>query len=198
MAEHLSVGILLAAGRGQRFDPSGVRNKLTQILDSGVPVARQAAENLHQVLRRMIVVVAHAEMADQFIASGFKALVFPDAQHGMGATLAFAVSKVIEHEHHADSVVVGLADMPFVQTKSIELIARALQAGAEIVQPVFRQQAGHPVGFSKRHFPALMALTGDVGARHLLHEFPVVRISVDDPGIVQDIDLLSDLHKKAS
>ncbi|MET3108993.1 molybdenum cofactor cytidylyltransferase [Oxalobacteraceae bacterium GrIS 2.11] len=195
MADPVSVGILLAAGRGQRFDPTGVRNKLTQVLDSGVAVAMQAAEKLRQVSGRLIVVVANAQMADQFIASGFNALVFPDAQCGMGASLAFAVSNVIAHEPHAHSVIVGLADMPFVQTNTIELIVEALQAGAEIVQPVYQQQAGHPVGFAKRHFPALMALTGDIGARHLLRKFPVVQISVDDPGIVQDIDYISDLHK---
>ena len=34
------VGILLAAGKGQRFDPSGAHNKLMQPLPSGELLAR--------------------------------------------------------------------------------------------------------------------------------------------------------------
>jgi len=39
----------------------------------------------------------------------------------------------------------------------------------------------------------LMALNGDIGARRLLIEFPVTQIVVNDPGIVQDIDFITDL-----
>jgi CTP:molybdopterin cytidylyltransferase MocA len=38
-----------------------------------------------------------------------------------------------------------------------------------------------------------MALQGDTGARHLLREFPVLRLPVADRGIILDIDYLSDL-----
>jgi molybdenum cofactor cytidylyltransferase len=37
------VGILLAAGRGRRFDPAGLRNKLLQPLADGEPVVVASA-----------------------------------------------------------------------------------------------------------------------------------------------------------
>lgn len=51
------VGILLAAGRGRRFDPSGERNKLLQALPGGEPVVVASAHALLAVLPRVIAVV---------------------------------------------------------------------------------------------------------------------------------------------
>lgn len=50
------VGILLAAGRGRRFDPSGTRNKLLQPLPNGEPVAVASARALLAVLPKVIAV----------------------------------------------------------------------------------------------------------------------------------------------
>jgi molybdenum cofactor cytidylyltransferase len=194
MRQHIPVGILLAAGFGKRFDPTGARNKLLELLENGTPIALQAAQNLRQVLSDVIAVVHTPELAAQFTGLGCRPLIFPHADQGMGASLAYAIS--VADELGADSVLVALADMPYVQPATIQQIVNALNSGADIVQPVFQKQPGHPVGFSKRHFSALMALTGDTGARHLLHEFPVMHISVDDPGVVHDIDYLSDLRSQ--
>lgn len=194
MRQHTSVGVLLAAGSGKRFDPSGVRNKLTQQLANGTPVAVQAARNLRQVLSRVIVVVQSLEWTEQCNFPACRFLMFPHAEQGMGASLAFAIADIVAHESDADSVLIALADMPYIQVGTIQKVAGALQAGADIVQPVFQRQAGHPVGFSKRYFPALMALSGDKGARQLLLKFPVTQLEVQDPGIVQDIDYAADLQ----
>ncbi|PRC93947.1 nucleotidyltransferase family protein [Solimicrobium silvestre] len=194
MSQQNTVGILLAAGGGLRFDPTGVQNKLTQILPSGTPVAVQAAGNLLAVLTKVIAVVRCATLAQQLTEAGCEVHLFSQAEQGMGASLAYVI-------HHAaganvDSVLVALADMPYLQTETIRKMLAALAAGTDIVQPYYQQQAGHPVGFSKRHFPALMSLTGDIGARHLLREFSVLQLPVDDAGVVRDIDFLSDLQGK--
>lgn len=189
MSSHITVGILLAAGRGQRFDPTGARNKLTEPLSSGVPIAVQAALTLRSELSRVIAVVRDPELAAQLRDCGCDAYVFSGAADGMGASLAHAMHFVAS----ADSVLVGLADMPFIAASTIARIAQALAAGADIVQPYFETQPGHPVGFARRHFNALMQLSGDIGARQLLRQFPVQPIAVDDVGIVRDIDFLTDL-----
>jgi len=193
MQHNEPVGVLLAAGCGRRFDPTGVRNKLTQNLSNGTTVAAQAAQNLRQVVSRVFAVVQSSELAATFTLLGSKSLQFAGAEQGMGASMAFAVAEVVKFDPDVDSVIIALADMPYVQLDTIRKIAAALKAGAEIVQPVFQEQPGHPVGFSKRHFAALMALNGDIGARRLLIEFPVTQIVVNDPGIVQDIDFITDL-----
>jgi molybdenum cofactor cytidylyltransferase len=195
MHTHQVVGILLAAGRGRRFDPSGERNKLIQRLPDGLPVVTQAAQNLCQVLSRVIVVDHDPLVAEQVNLPGCQSLYFSEADQGMGATLAFAISAVENAYPDANSVIVALGDMPFVQIDSIRQVVSAMRSGAQIARPAFQGQGGHPVGFAQCHFAALMALRGDVGARQLLTEYPVTRFEVQDSGVVQDIDFLADLKK---
>jgi molybdenum cofactor cytidylyltransferase len=53
---------------------------------------------------------------------------------------------------------------------------------------------GNPVLWPRAHFPALMALTGDQGARSLLAGLDdVVEVAAGDDGIFTDIDTPDDL-----
>ncbi|TDK62530.1 nucleotidyltransferase family protein [Sapientia aquatica] len=196
MQPHKTVGILLAAGAGQRFDPTGVASKLMQPLPSGVSVAVQSATNLLRVLSNVVAVVRSEKLAQQLRQAGCEVHLFEQAQQGMGASLSFVMQKIKHSDLGAsriDSVLVGLADMPYIETSTIQTVLNELQQGADIVQPSFEQQAGHPVGFSSKHFAALSSLSGDVGARELVRQFPVCRVTVNDPGILRDIDYASDL-----
>lgn len=194
MTRQATVGILLAAGSGRRFDATGARNKLLQLLDDGTSVAQHSARTLLKVLANVVAVVSNEKLAAQLTQLGCQVLLYPGAEQGMGATLAYAVSHVAVRFPEAQSVLIGLADMPYVQSDTVSRIVTELEQGAGIVQPVYEQQAGHPVGFASCYFAALMALQGDTGARHLLREFPVLRLAVQDPGIILDIDYLSDIQ----
>jgi molybdenum cofactor cytidylyltransferase len=70
---------------------------------------------------------------------------------------------------------------------------------ARIVVPEYRGTPGHPVGFGAAHLPALAALTGDRGARAVLQASATapVRIDVDDPGVLRDVDRPEDLDAPA-
>jgi len=196
MSRQSTVGILLAAGFGRRFDPDGQQNKLLQLLDNGVPVAVQAARTQLQVLDQVVAVVQCATLAEKLAETGCHVLMFAQAHDGMGASLAHAMRHVVAQYPGAGSVLVGLADMPYIQVPTIASVMLELDRAADLVQPVFQQQGGHPVGFSSRHFAALLALQGDSGARRLLLEFPVVQLAVDDPGIIRDIDYPADLRSQ--
>ena len=58
-----------------------------------------------------------------------------------------------------------------------------------------RGERGHPVGFAARYRAALMALSGDEGARSVVaaNAADVMTIEVDDPGVVRDVDRPADL-----
>jgi molybdenum cofactor cytidylyltransferase len=58
---------------------------------------------------------------------------------------------------------------------------------------VFEGRRGNPVAFGALHLPALLALTGEHGARSLLKSSSVVEVAVSDPGILRDIDTPNDL-----
>ena len=186
------VGLLLAAGRGRRFDPSGVRSKLLQPLPtaSGQTVLTAAAGNLASTLP--ICVVLRPGVADLVTQIASHAWVQCDtADDGMAASLVCGVQQTAD----AAGWVIALADMPYLQATTIQALASALRQGADIAVPTYQGRRGNPVGFSRRHLPQLLALSGDQGARSLLQAFPVVEVAVDDPGIHQDIDIVADIRQ---
>jgi molybdenum cofactor cytidylyltransferase len=186
------VGILLAAGRGRRFDPSGSRNKLLERLPDGELVVAASARKLLAVLSRVIAVVPPDDggVADALRALGCEVTVCLDADTGMAASLVHALRHSLPT---ATGWLVVLGDMPFVRPQTIHALSGALGNGAGIAVPVMDGRRGNPVAFGALHLPALLALHGDQGARGILKSQPVTEVAVDDPGIFRDIDTSADL-----
>jgi molybdenum cofactor cytidylyltransferase len=184
-------GILLAAGSGSRFDPTGRRNKLLQKLPGGVEVALASAQVMRQALPCVLAVLrpGSEELQQKLEASGCATTVCADACAGMGASLAHAVSQALD----ADGWIIALADMPHVQPDTILQLQQALAMGAQIAAPMHAGRRGNPVGFGRTHLAALRALSGDTGARALLTAHAVTAIEVNDPGVLRDIDTQLDL-----
>jgi molybdenum cofactor cytidylyltransferase len=189
----LATGILLAAGVGSRFDPQGLQNKLLARLPDGTPVAHEAAHRLLLVVPHVLAVVRPGAeaLARLLNDAGCDVAFAPAAERGMGASLAAG----IQASEDAEGWIVALADMPRIQVATIEAVARALDGGAPIVAPFYEGQRGHPVGFSAEHRDALLALDGDSGARALLTSQRVMRLDVDDDGILRDVDTPEDLRE---
>jgi molybdenum cofactor cytidylyltransferase len=185
------VGILLAAGKGERFDPQGKQDKLLQSLPHGGSVGVAAARHLLAAVPSVLAIVRPGAqaLAAQLRALGCTVEVCPHAEQGMGVTLAFALTQV----QAADGWLIALADMPYVQPATMAALAAALGQGADIAAPFYQGRRGNPVGFSRRHLPQLLGLGGDRGARALLDACPVMEIAVDDAGVLRDIDTVDDL-----
>jgi len=183
------VGLLLAAGSASRFGS----DKLLHRLLHGVPIAVQAARHLKKEIARVVAVVRpnSDDLAGLLRAEGCEVVVCPNADEGMGASLAYAAHAA----GAADGYLVALADMPFVRPTSIAAVRDALAAGAHIAAPYFRTRRGHPVGIAGKFRSELEALGGDEGARQLLaaHEAELVKVPVGDPGVIRDIDKPADL-----
>jgi molybdenum cofactor cytidylyltransferase len=188
-------GVLLAAGRAARF---GGAKLLARLGGDGEPVGVRACRNLIAVLPRTIAVVRpdDAELAAALRAAGALVIACPDADRGMGASLACGVAAV----GGADGYVVALADMPWVAPATTRAVAAALAAGAPVAAPWHAGRRGHPVGFGRVCEAALLALGGDEGARSIFaaRERDAVRIDVDDPGCLADVDRPEDLAPTSS
>ncbi|APA70303.1 nucleotidyltransferase family protein [Janthinobacterium sp. 1_2014MBL_MicDiv] len=190
-----TVGILLAAGRGRRFDPSGVQNKLLQPLPdgpyAGLPVVAAAASAMLAALPRVLAVVRadDTQVARVLGALGCEVRVCHDADMGMAASLTCA----IEHVRGAPGWLIALGDMPWVEAATIAALSHAIADGARIAVPVFQGRRGNPVAFSAVHLPLLLALDGDQGARSIVRGHAVREVAVDDSGILRDIDTPDDL-----
>ena len=196
------VGILLAAGRGRRFDPSGRDDKLLQPLAGGDAVVVASARALLAVLEHVIAVVRADDggVATALRALGCDVTACVDADDGMAASLVhglrYSVRHCVSQSLPAHGWLIALGDMPRVRITTMQALADALADGAVIAAPVNGGQRGNPVAFSAACLPDLLALSGDAGARAILKRHPVTEVSVTDPGIFQDIDQRADLQDK--
>ena len=202
-------GILLAAGRGERF---GGNKLLTMIRPDAKPgaaapadghwpgLAREfigvmACRNLLLALPRVVAVVRpdDAALAMALGAAGARIVRCADAEDGMGASLACGVLATRD----AAGWVVALGDMPWIETSTIARVARAIADGATVAAPFHRGQRGHPVGFGAPCLAALAVMTGDDGAKSVVaaHRDNLARIDVDDAGSLADVDRPADLEK---
>lgn len=183
------VGILLAAGRGRRFGS----DKLLHPLPDGTPMAVAAASSLRPACDRLIAVLrpGSESLAALLAAAGCETVVCPEADGGMGHSLAAGVRAAAD----AGGWIAALADMPFIVPASHRAVASTLRAGASLAASEFRGKRGHPVGFAARWFGQLASLAGDQGGRTILeaHRQKLVLCPVDDPGVLRDVDRPEDL-----
>lgn len=164
------VVLVLASGRGERFRASGGQGSKLHADLAG-----------QTVLQRTLAAVR---------ASGL-AWHLEDAGHpGMGDSIAAAVRATAT----AAGWLVLPGDLPLVRPASLRQVAQAL-AGQDVVLPFHQGQRGHPVGFGPACRDALLALHGPEGAASVVrqHQAGALRLELDDPGIVTDIDTLADL-----
>jgi len=180
-------GILLAAGRSARM---GADNKLT--LDfRGRPMVRWAAEAASASLgSELVVVTGHQDSVVREALSGIDARFIhnPDYADGLSTSLGAGLKAL---GGDVDGALIVLGDMPGVSAKDLERIVAAFDPEAEraIIVPTYAGRRGNPVLWAARFFPELMALQGDVGARHLIGEHDECVAEVElGRGVVADID----------
>jgi molybdenum cofactor cytidylyltransferase len=189
-------GVLLAAGYAKRFGS----NKLLHTLppgkpDAGMPIALASARHLLAALPESVAVIRpRAQKLGKLLRdAGCNTVVCRNAAEGMGVSLAEGVRATRD----AHGWVVALADMPYLNSETVRIIADALTEGATIAAPSYRGERGHPVGFARRFGDELSALRGDAGARDILKAHPdwITLYEVDDPGVLRDVDVPSDLDR---
>jgi len=180
--------VVLAAGRSTRM---GGPNKLIAEI-AHRPLVRIAAEEaLASRAKPVIVVTGHQRPEVEQALAGLPVTIVhnPDFAQGLGTSLRTGIAAV---PPEADAAIVCLGDMPHVDAGLIDRLIGAFDParGALVVVPTFEGKRGNPVLWSRRFFPDLMAVEGDVGARHLIGRYPeaVVEVAVDDRGAFVDID----------
>ena len=186
--------VILAAGQGTRFRAAGGRepSKLVATLGDAPLVRHVAAAALGARARPVIMVTGHASEAVAHAVLGLPIIHVHNQNHaaGLAGSLRAGIHAVPQE---CEGAVVLLADMPGVRSTTIDALVAcaAEQPLAHAVVPVVEGRRGNPVLLARALFPAVALLTGDAGARHLLHD-PALRIeevAVTDPGTLHDVDL---------
>ncbi len=190
----MTTGIVItAAGRGERFIQAGGQgNKLNAGFADAAGERRSLFEHtLRQALASGLPVQVVTRPDNLPVLAACAANQVPVtllASAGLGDSIAAGVAAT----PHWQGWLIHLADMPFVGADVFRQVADALRQHA-IVRPCYAQQPGHPVGFSARLRKPLCQLRGDNGARELLQGAAVHLLPLEYPGVVQDIDLPSQL-----
>ncbi len=184
----LVAAVVLAAGRGTRM---GGPNKLLEEV-GGVPVVRRVVTAaLASRATPVVVVTGHESDRVRQALSGLDVVFASNPRYveGLSGSLAAGIGAVPDA---ASGALVLLGDMPLMETSTLDwlLAAFAPEGGRLIVAPVVGGRRGNPVLWSRRFFPALMALEGDIGARHLIasHAEAVFEVEVSGEGTLLDVD----------
>jgi len=173
----------------------GTVKQLLQL--DGRPLLQRALDNVRASAVRDIVLVlgSSAEAIRRQIDIQNVRVVFNENYaQGMGTSLRAGLSAV---DPEADAALIVLADQPFVRAATInQLIAEHSSSKAQIVIPTYRGFRGNPVLLDRSVFPEVMALGGDIGCRAIFGDHPqgILKVPVDDAGILLDIDRQSDLE----
>jgi molybdenum cofactor cytidylyltransferase len=180
--------IVLAAGRSTRM---GGPNKLLAEI-GGRPLVRIAAEQaLASRASPVVVVTGHERARVEAALAGLRVRFAhnPDYALGLSTSLKTGLAAL---PPQPDGAVVCLGDMPQVSAALIDRLIDAFdpERGALVVVPTIDGKRGNPVVWSRRFFPDLTALDGDVGARHLIAAYAdvVAEVPVEDAAAMTDVD----------
>lgn len=185
--------IVLAAGRSRRMAPL---NKLL-VEDAGAPmIARVVDHVLASQARPVIVVLGHQAREVEAALAGRKVLFVeaPDYADGLSASLKSGIAAL---PPGAQAAMICLGDMPLVSTAMMDRLIAAFDPvkGHTIIKPTYRGKQGNPMIWGRQYFDEILALTGDVGARHLAarHADAVAEVEMADDGVLRDFDTVDTL-----
>src|SRR5437588_8349339 len=185
---HRIAGLILAAGRSTRM---GGPNKLLEEINGKALVRHVAEHVLASRAKPVIVVTGHQKERVERALAGLPVTVVhnPQFADGLSTSLKTGLAAV---PAEADGAIVCLGDMPQVSAKLIDRLIAAFdpERGALVVIPTIEGKRGNPVLWSRRFFPELMAIEGDIGARHLIERYgeAVVEVPVAGKAALIDID----------
>jgi molybdenum cofactor cytidylyltransferase len=180
--------VVLAAGRSSRM---GGPNKLLAEI-GGRPLVRIVVkEVLTSRVRPVVVVTGHQRERVESALAGLPVRFVHNPQYadGLGTSLKAGIAAL---PADVDGAIVCLGDMPQVDAALIDRLIGVIDPdkGALVAVPRIDGKRGNPVVWSRRFFADLMAVEGDVGARHLIGRYAeaVVEVPVSGTAALTDID----------
>jgi molybdenum cofactor cytidylyltransferase len=180
--------LLLAAGQSRRM---GGPNKLLAELDGAPMVAHVARRLLASRARPIIAVLGNqADAVDAALGKlPVERVHNPEFAAGLSTSLKRGIAAL---PPDLDGVIVCLGDMPLISGRHLDRLIAAFNPleGRAIIVPTRRGKRGNPVLWSKRFFPEMAEIAGDVGAKHLIGEHAelVAEAEMDDDAVLVDID----------
>ncbi len=198
--------VVLAAGRSTRM---GAENKLLAEVGGQPMVHRVLDQVLASQAAQVVVVTGHEEariataVEDRLDGGRCRLIHNPDFAAGLSTSLHRGLAALADE---VDGALVCLGDMPRVTAGVIDRLIAAFDPleGRAICLPTWGGKRGNPVLLARRFFAEVQAISGDVGARALIGEYPeaVAEVAMDDlasgAGVLEDVDTPADMSALAA
>ncbi len=186
--------IILAAGASSRL---GSPKQL--LVYSGVTLLQHSIEVAQSSHAGSVIVVLGANadaINDELKHTTANIVVNPEWKEGMASTIRFGLQTLVELNPQIEVVILMVADQPYVTAVLLNnLMEVHRKEQRSIVASKYGTTFGTPVLFTKRFFPELLELTGDVGAKSLVRKYMKEAAFVPFPKGEIDIDTLEDYKK---
>lgn len=191
----LSVNVvMLAAGSSRRM--KGYGHKLLARFE-GVQLLRKSVLAVIGCDNHSVVVVfgdRHKELEETVADLRVRMVYNPDYMSGMASSIRVGV--IVAQENLADGILIGLGDMPALAASDYNLLIAAFREhhGQRIIRAVADGKPGNPVVFPSSWMEKLKELSGDVGARDILKQWPDVILDAEiGHSALIDVDTGEDL-----
>ncbi|MCP4597623.1 nucleotidyltransferase family protein [Neptuniibacter sp.] len=179
--------LIMAAGASSRF---GGCKLLAEY--KGIPLVEHCIKNVLSLSAEYVYLVTgrwHREIidaAEEDLISVDKVELQENLewQEGLGSSISFAINRLPED---CEKILIVLADQVMVSEDELKQIISHGQS-CDICCAVYEGRRGVPALFDKTLLPELGLLTGDQGAKRLLHDSSLDVIELPLPSAAQDID----------
>ncbi len=186
--------IILAAGASSRL---GSPKQL--LAYSGATLLQHSIEAAQSSYASSVLVVlgANAEIIKSAINhTPANVVVNPDWKEGMASSIRCGLQTLVELHPETEAIIFMVADQPFVTAALLNnLMELNRNDQRSIVASKYGSTFGTPVLFTRKFFPELMELTGDVGAKSLVRKYMNEAAFVSFPKGEIDIDTVEDYQK---
>ncbi len=182
--------IMLAAGNSKRFGS----NKLLHPIN-GIPMYRRMLNEMARVkahYRNLVdcpitVVTQYQEMEPAVREIGGEVLYNPDPERGISSSIRIGLKKNLE----ADACLFSVADQPWLTDDTmIELMELFRSTDRGLACLSHGGQLGNPCIFSRKYYPDLLSLSGDVGGKKIIaaNRGDTVALTACEARELKDID----------
>lgn len=184
--------VVLAAGMSRRMGTPKqlLRMGSETILERTLNNVR--ASNVSEII--LVLGYAADDVRKTVATQGLKVVINPDYQQGMGTSLRSGLAAI---SVGATAALIVLADQPGVSSETLNrLIEGHQEHKPQVIIPMYQGFRGNPVLLDRSVFAEVQALKGDIGCRGIFgdHTEDILKLPVDDPGILLDIDSQDDLE----
>ena len=179
----MTVGLLLAAGAGERF---GGPKALARDAD-GTSWLLRSVQALRPCAEIVVVLGAEAEQAAALLPMSVARVRADDWAEGMGASLRAGLSALAGTAHEA--ALVSLVDLPDVGAAVVARLVAASTGPGVLARAAYDGVPGHPVLIGRDHWAGVVeTATGDRGARDYLATHDVVLVACGEQATGADVD----------